>query len=93
MARFQLLFYCLTMAASAVEASVAIIGAQGGVNIYSGQRPMRQEFSMFKDSGPAFDLYILSFQRFVEQDQTELLSYYLVAGNLSTCSFVYMRSC
>lgn len=93
MARFQLFFYCLTMAASAVEASVAITGAQGGVNIFSGQRPMRREFSMFKNSGPAFDLYILSFQRFMEQDQTELLSYYLVAGNSSTCSIVYMRSC
>ncbi len=86
MAGFQVLFYLLLMVASAVEASVAITGPQGGVNIFSGQRPMRQEFSTFKDSGPAFDLYILSFQQFVEQDQSELLSYYLVAGNSSTNS-------
>lgn len=97
MARSQILFYCLMMVVSAVKASVAITGPQGGVDSYSGQRPMRQEFSTFKDSGPAFDLYILSFQQFMEQDQSELLSYYLVAGNslicyASMCGFVDIKA-
>ena len=74
------------MALSGVYASVVITGAKGGVDYSTGQRPMRQEFSNFTKSGPAFDLYILSFKQFVEQNQTDLLSYYLVAGMLSSDS-------
>ncbi|CAD6586306.1 MAG: hypothetical protein ASARMPREDX12_002329 [Alectoria sarmentosa] len=47
-----------------------------GVNAVTGQRPFRQEFSTFKNSGPAFDLYILSLQQFQQQNQSALLSYY-----------------
>lgn len=64
--------------------AVAITGPQGGVDSATGQRPFRQEISTFQNSGPAFDLYILSFQRFVQQNQTNILSYYQVAGKLST---------
>ncbi|MCJ1361156.1 hypothetical protein MMC16_000253 [Acarospora aff. strigata] len=60
--------------------AVAITGPKGGVNSATGQRPFRQEISSFQNSGPAFDLYILSFQRFVQQNNTNLLSYYQVAG-------------
>ncbi len=74
------------MVFSVVDASIAITGANGGVNYLTGRRPMRQEFSNFTKSGPAFDLYILSFKQFVEQNQTDLLSYYLVAGMLSSDS-------
>ena len=81
MAWLQLLFHILMMVSSVVEASVAITGATGGIDGLSGQRPMRQDFSTFQNSGPAFDLYILSFKEFLEQDQAELLSYYQVAGN------------
>lgn len=66
--------------------AVAITGPQGSVNSATGQRPFRQEISTFQNSGPVFDLYILSFQRFVQQNQTNILSYYQVAGKLSTCS-------
>lgn len=67
---------CLASLANAV----AIIGPQGGVNTVTGQRPFRQEFSTFKNSGPAFDLYILSLQQFQQQNQSALLSYYQVGG-------------
>ena len=67
---------------------MAITGATGGVDPISGQRPMRQEFSTFQNSGPAFDLYIQAFKQFVEQNQTDLLSYYLVAGESSSCSIL-----
>ena len=62
--------------------ALAITGPQGGVNTATGQRPCRQEFSTFKNSGPAFDLYILSLQRFQQQNQSALLSYYQVAGEV-----------
>ena len=58
----------------------AITGPQGGVNQYTGERPFRQEFSSFKRSGPAFDLYILSLHQFQQQSQSSLLSYFQVAG-------------
>jgi len=66
----------------AISTSYAITGPQGGVDAVTGQRPLRQEISSFQYAGPAFDLYILAFQAFVQQDQTELLSYYQVAGLL-----------
>ena len=64
----------------AVSATIAITGVQGGVNLITGQRPLRQEFSNFQNSGAAFDLYILSFQQFVQMNQTNEVSYYQVAG-------------
>ncbi|KAL8862767.1 MAG: hypothetical protein Q9178_000709 [Gyalolechia marmorata] len=72
----------LVIAALAVLGNaVAITGIQAGVNAYSGERPFRQEFSTFKNSGPAFDLYILALQRFQEADQRALLSYFQVAAS------------
>ncbi len=67
----------------AISTSYAITGPQGGVDPVTGQRPSRQEISSFQHAGPAFDLYILAFQAFVQQDQTEPLSYYQVAGWLA----------
>ena len=65
--------------------AVTITGPQGGVNTTTGQRPFRQEFSTFKNSGPAFDLYILALQQFQQQNQSALLSYYQVSGRLYQC--------
>ncbi|KAL8842549.1 MAG: hypothetical protein Q9170_000503 [Blastenia crenularia] len=60
--------------------SVAVRGIQAGVDPRTSRRPFRQEFSTFKNSGPAFDLYIQALQRFQQHDQTTLLSYFQVAG-------------
>lgn len=60
--------------------TVSIKGLQAGVNTVTGERPFRQEFSIFQNSGPAFDLYIQSLYYFMQEDQSELLSYYQVAG-------------
>ena len=71
----------LLLATGEIVSAVAVTGALGGVNVVTGQRPSRQEISTFQTSGgPAFDLYILAFQRFVQANQTYLLSYYQVAG-------------
>ena len=76
----------------ALSDSYAITGPQGGVNAATGQRPLRQEISSFQHAGPAFDLYLLAFQTFAQQDQTSLLSYYQVAGlsNLTSVSSIYL---
>lgn len=69
-----------------VVSAFAITGALGGINVTTGQRPSRQEISSFQSrGGPAFDLYILAFQKFVQTDQTHLLSYYQVAGEWFKC--------
>ena len=60
--------------------SVAIRGVIGGIDASTGQRPSRQEFTTFASSGPAFDLYLLSLQKFQQQNQSGLLSYYQVSG-------------
>ena len=75
----------------AVANAYAITGAQGGVNLATGQRPLRQEISVFQNAGPAFDLYILAFQQFAQEDQTLLLSYYQVAGSFNLPSVALAR--
>ena len=67
---------------SAAASSYAITGPTGGVNVNTGERPFRQEISNFQNSGPAWDLYILAFQKFTQTDQAQQLSYYQVAGLL-----------
>ena len=81
MASFNLIVIAIAVFLASLANAVAITGSQGGVNDVTGQRPSRQDITMFKDSGPAFDLYILSLQRFQQQNQSTLSSYYQVAGN------------
>lgn len=63
-----------------VSSTVAIGGPAIGVTAGMGERPFRQEISIFQNSGPAWDLYLQSLSYVMERDQSELLSYYQVAG-------------
>ena len=81
MASLNLIFVAIAVCLASLANAVAITGSQGGVNDVTGQRPSRQDITIFKDSGPAFDLYILSLQKLQQQNQSTLLSYYQVAGN------------
>lgn len=83
MAKFAVVLMVVAAYLLSFGRSYAITGVVGGVNQFTGQRPARQDFSTFKNSGPHFDLYILSLQRFQQANQTSLLSYYEVAGNVS----------
>ena len=87
MASFNLITIAIAVCLASLANAVAITGPQGGVNNVTGQRPFRQEISTFKDSGPAFDLYILSLQQFQQQNQSALLSYYQVAGDVPLLVF------
>lgn len=75
------LFGTVVLSAAAAN-SYAITGPTGGVNTNTGERPFRQEISNLQNSGPAWDLYILAFQKFTQTDQAQQLSYYQVAGML-----------
>lgn len=74
--------YFITLVAKG--SAVAIIGVQEGVNADTGERPFRQEFSVFKDSGAAFDLYIQALYYFTQESQDNEQSYFSIAGN---CAF------
>ena len=87
MVSFSLITIAVAICLASLANAVAITGPQGGVNKVTGQRPFRQDISTFKDSGPAFDLYILSLQMFQQQNQSALLSYYQVGGNVPLLVF------
>ena len=59
--------------------SFAITGIRDGVQP-SGQRPFRTEINDFASAGPAFDLFFLSTQAIQQMNETELLSFFQVAG-------------
>jgi len=80
MTSFKLVLITVAACLMSFAQPYAITGVEGGVDQVTGQRPSRQEFSIFTHSGPAFDLYILSLQQLQQQSQSELLSYYQVAG-------------
>ena len=73
---------CAFVALVLISAShaYAITGAQGGVNVASGERPARQEISTFQHAGAAFDLYILAMQQIMQKDQLDFASYYQISG-------------
>lgn len=75
------LFGAVVLFAAATN-SYAITGPTGGVDGSTGQRPFRQEIFTLQNSGAAWDLYILAFQKFTQTDQAQQLSYYQVAGML-----------
>ncbi|KAL1969229.1 hypothetical protein VTN77DRAFT_483 [Rasamsonia byssochlamydoides] len=58
----------------------AVTGVSAGVNPDTGERPFRLNLKDFQSSGPPFDLYIQALSRFQAEDQSELLSWYEVAG-------------
>ncbi|KAL8909379.1 MAG: hypothetical protein Q9207_000214 [Kuettlingeria erythrocarpa] len=80
MAHFRLACSLIIAAFTVLGSTYAIRGIQAGVDTQSGRRPFRQEFSVFKNSGPAFDLYILALQKLQSQDQNNPLSYFGIAG-------------
>ncbi|MCJ1477585.1 hypothetical protein MMC13_006258 [Lambiella insularis] len=81
MAKYSLLWLALNLIVPRLfVSSYAITGIKAGVNAVTGQRPFRQEFSIFQDSGAQFDLYIQALQRLQNTNQTAMLSYFQVCG-------------
>ena len=60
--------------------SYAITGVSAGVNMVTGERPLRQEVNSFSGSGPAWDLFILALRQMQQLDQSALLSFFQIAG-------------
>lgn len=57
-----------------------IPGISGGVNYDTGERPARRDLRDLQSSGAAFDLYIQALAQFQNDDQSDFVSYYEVAG-------------
>lgn len=57
-----------------------ITGCHEGVDVLTGERPARQEFDEFERAGPAFDLYIQCQAQLMATDQSDISSYYQIAG-------------
>lgn len=60
--------------------SIKITGATTGLGPGARQRPIRQEISVFSESGPAWDLYIQALKRFQDAPTDDKFSYYQIAG-------------
>ena len=75
----QSLFFLASVCLQFVS-TVTVIGSRAGVNLQTGERPLRQDIRTLQNSGPAFDLYILALQQLTREDQSSQLSYYQVAG-------------
>ena len=65
-----------------ISQGFAITGVNSSVNAVTGERPVRLDILTLQNMGPAFDLYMLALQRFMQQDQSDPLSYYQIAGGL-----------
>lgn len=74
------ILFLLISATLRLVGAVTVQGPQAGINIVTDERPFRQDINVLQSSGPAFDLYILALQQFVQQNQTSQLSYYQIAG-------------
>lgn len=60
--------------------ALVINGATGGLSTTDGSRPYRYDIDLFYNSGPAWDLYILSLSSIQNLSQSELTSYFSIAG-------------
>ena len=54
--------------------------------LINGSFPVRLEMTAFEKSGPAFDLFVLAFRAFQQTDQSNIRSYYQVAGKTFSSS-------
>jgi tyrosinase len=77
---FVLFFAALAVAGPVCTPRYIVTGATGGVNNATGERPTRQDIQVFKDSGAAFDLFVLALQTLQERSQDDKYSWYQFAG-------------
>lgn len=76
----SLLFLASLSAVTKSAVGYAITGVSGGVNSATGQRPARLDMRDLQSAGPAFDLFVQALSQFQSDDQSDLISYYEVAG-------------
>lgn len=77
-----LIFLTALSAVSRTVAEYAITGVSGGVNTQTGERPARLDMRDLQSAGPAFDLFVQALAQFQSDDQSDLISYYEISGNV-----------
>lgn len=78
-ATFLLLLDCL-LHVTLCRSSILVTGVDTDFNRTSRTRPIRREITEFTGSGPTWDLFILSLQRFQEASFNDSLSFFQIAG-------------
>lgn len=76
----------LGLLALPVQSYLVITGAQTNVNKQTGQRPSRLEIVNFSKGGAKWDLYIQCLTQIQNRPQTQIDSWYQVAGTLKSRS-------
>jgi tyrosinase len=74
------------LALSKSISAYGITGISGGVNADTGERPSRLDLRTLQSAGPAFDLFIQALSQWQSDDQSDILSYYEIAGQFSIIS-------
>ena len=75
----------LGLFAAGSNAIIPITGPTGGVNATTGERPMRKEINGFYQAGgPAWDLYIQCLAQIQARPQSQIDSWYQIAGEYSS---------
>lgn len=76
----DLLFVSSLLTFISSVSGIAITGVSAGIDNETGAVPFRQELNGFRTSGAPFDLYMLALIQFQENNQTDDLSYFQIAG-------------
>lgn len=77
----NLVAFWLTVALPSIGFGFVVTGATGGLNTTTGSRPLRYDIEDFYDSGPAWDLYLLSLHSIQHLNQSDLTSYFQISGD------------
>lgn len=93
--KLSALYHLTTLIALSKQISAyGITGLSGGVNYDTGERPVRRDLRDLQSSGAAFDLYVQALAQFQADDQSDLVSYYEVAGrHQPEISKLFMLKC
>lgn len=76
--------------ATNVDAAYAVTSNSGGVNARTGSRPDRLEINGFaSNGGPAWDLFILCMADIQARPQSQIDSWYQIAGTLTPTTMFY----
>lgn len=81
--RLKLVAFSLTVALPSISLAFVVTGATTGLNTTDGSRPLRYDIEDFYDSGPAWDLYLLSLRSIQHLNQSELTSYFQISGKIA----------
>jgi hypothetical protein len=85
-------FILANLIAQQTSHALEVTGARGGVDSSSGARPFRYEISSFSQSGPPWDLFVLSLLELQSVNLSDPLSYFAIAGTFTMIIDYYIAN-